>query len=190
MSCAEPIAFDALVAYWAHEDADDAGVEEHVFACDACAARLAAVARIAQGVARVSGRRGGVDMVVTGAIVDRLAREGLKLRSYRVAPGGTVACTVAPDDDLVVTTLDVDLAGVESVDLVKRRDGAVFSRMSDVPVDAARGEIVYTVSGDRLRGLPKTTIEVEVIAKAPGGPRRLGLYVFDHSPWPGAGDGE
>jgi hypothetical protein len=176
-----------LVAYWAGDDPEIDRVEDHVFACDVCAGKLSGIARLADGVARVASRRGGFEMVVTPPILDRLTHDGLRIRHYRVGPGGTVACTVAPDDDLVVSSLEADLEGVDRVDVVKTNEkGVVVGRYTDVPVDRASREILYAVSGDRLRKLPKTVVEVEIVGKGPGGPRRLGVYTFDHTPWPGA----
>jgi dihydrodipicolinate synthase/N-acetylneuraminate lyase len=39
---------------------------------------------------------GGVRAVVTTAFLQRLIDEGLSVREYRLAPGGSVECTVTP----------------------------------------------------------------------------------------------
>lgn len=44
----------------------------------------------------------------------------MRIREYRLPPNGSVNCTVAPDDELLVTRLEAPLEGVERLDAVAR----------------------------------------------------------------------
>jgi len=112
----------------------------------------------------------------------RLAAQGLRLREYRVPHNGSVYCTVAPEDDLVITRLDAPLAGVERLDVERFGEGEGVERLRDVPFDAAAGEAVYTLRTERIRALPETTLQVRLLAVAPSGERLVGEYTFHHTP--------
>jgi hypothetical protein len=185
LDCGTPLSMATLVDYWADDTptADAEGVEEHVFACATCSRRLAAIANLARGVARVAAIRGGIGMVVTQAILDRLASDGLRMRHYRVRPGETVQCTVGPDDDLGVTYLAADLRDVQRVDVVLHAHGKEWARMDDAPIDRATGQVIYTVGGDLARTFPAITVRVELHApEREGKGRVLGEYTFEHTP--------
>ncbi len=92
--------------------------EEHLFGCASCTARLQEIAGIADGI-RTLVRTGSVQGVVSRAFLERIAGQGLRLREYQVAPGGSVNCTVAPEDDLIVSRLHAPLAGVNRLDLAR-----------------------------------------------------------------------
>ena len=103
-------------------------------------------------------RAGAVHAVVADAFVKRLAAQGLRLREYRVPHNGSVYCTVAPDDDLLITRLDAPLAGVERLDVeLLGVEGAGRERLRDVPFDAAAGEVVLAARMERMRALPAST---------------------------------
>src|SRR5581483_1675871 len=78
MSCL-PLA--TLVDYWAHALEADAveRAEEHLFACDRCARRSETMRALADGVARVVRRRGGLFLSLTPSLVERLAQDGVRL---------------------------------------------------------------------------------------------------------------
>jgi hypothetical protein len=185
LDCSTPLSMTILVDYWAGDapTADAEGVEEHAFACESCSRRLTAIANLARGVARIAVIRGGIGMVVTQAIIDRLAADGLRMRHYRVHPGETVQCTVGPDDDLSVTYLSADLDGVRRVDVVLYADGKEWARIDDAPIDRVTGQVIYTVGGDLARTFPAIAVRVELLAPERGGNARLlGEYTFEHTP--------
>ena len=125
-------------------------------------------------------------MVVTQAIIDRLAADGLRMRHYRVRPGETVQCTVGPDDDLSVTYLSADLDDVRCVDVVLYAHGKEWARIDDAPIDRVSGQVIYTVGGDLARTFPAITVRVELIAPGRrGNARVLGDYTFEHTPFSG-----
>jgi hypothetical protein len=122
-------------------------------------------------------------VVVTAALVDRLAREGLRVREYRVAPGGRVACTVTPEDDLVVGRLAAPFPGVGRLDLALcDAEGREQQRWPDIPVSPEGREVVFTAPVDALRALPASVRRYRLIAVESDGERLLGEYTFEHTP--------
>ena len=188
-SCARPIPHATLLEYWLGEldEGHESPLEEHLLDCGECSANLQSLVDIADGV-RAAVRAGAVHAVLTGAFVERLAAQGLRLREYRVPPNGSVHCTVAPDDDLLITRLDAPLAGIERLDVeTSGGERAGSERMRDVPFDAVAGEVVLAMRMERMRALPESTVRMRLLAVAPSGERLVGEYTFNHTPWP-AGD--
>jgi len=181
-SCARPIAPERLLEYWLRElsDTADGRVEEHLFGCVQCTDALQELLDLGAAV-RASVRRGVVGAVINDTFVWRLMGAGLRVREYRVPRDGSVQCTVAPDDDLVIARLESPLAGVERLDIVTVGDaGAV---LADVPFDAAAGEVVIATDIAQLRLLPTSTVTMQLVAVEATGRRVLGEYRFEHTPW-------
>ena len=161
----------------------EAQLDEHLLGCGHCSANLQSLVDLG-GEVRAAVRAGAVHAVLTDAFVKRLAAQGLRLREYRVAHNGSVHCTVAPDDDLLITRLAAPLAGVAQLD-VEHLDGAgvAFERLRDVPFDAAAGEVVLTWRMEQTRALPASTVRTRLLAVTPAGERRVGEYTFHHTPY-------
>jgi hypothetical protein len=185
-ACARPIADSALVDWWAGELGSTEGrrVEEHLLSCGECSARAESVRGLAEGVRQLV-REGALPIAVLPAIVERLQREGRRIREYRVAPGGGVRCTVGPEDDVVLTRLEAELRGVSRLDLVTRVGEGAEERLADLPFDAAAGEVMFAPPADVLRAQPAHVARMRLLAVEPQGERLLGEYRFDHRPWPG-----
>ena len=188
LDCSTPLSMATLVDYWAGDapTTEAEGVEEHAFECESCSRWLTAIANLARGVAQVAAIRGGIGMVVTQALLDRLAADGLRMRHYRAHTGETVQCTVGPDDDLSVTYLSADLHDVQRVDVVLHAHGKEWARLDDAPIDRATGQVIYTVGGDLARTFPAITVRVELLApERDGSARVLAEYTFEHTPFAG-----
>jgi hypothetical protein len=185
--CREPLGFETLVAYWLGELATDAeaAVEAHWFGCAHCTAQLAALVRLASGI-RAAVREGHVRAVVTPDFLRRMHGQGMRIREYRVPPGGSVACTIRADDDAVAGHLEADLACIARLDVVERLDlgdGRVTQwRIEDVPFDPAAGAVVSLPSAADLRTMAAHTLHVQLVAVDPHGERALGDYRFVHTP--------
>ena len=113
------LSVDALLDYWLHDSdaaATDA-VDEHLMHCDACGQALDELIALGDGV-RAAFRAGAVAAVASDAFVQRLAGQGLRVREYRLPHNGSVNCTVAPEDDLLVSHLEAPLQGVQRLDAV------------------------------------------------------------------------
>ena len=181
--CATPVEFTDIVDYWAGDlsAADVDRIEEHAFTCAACAGQLAEGEALARGIAAVV-REGRFHSVVTDGLLNRLAMDGVRMRTYVLEPGDVVPCSVWEDDDLVVTRIRADLSGADSVTVVTRLgSGEEVSRSSDVMVRPGQVEIIDAISAALLRRLPATRVQMTVIARAARGEWTLGDYVLEHA---------
>ena len=175
---------EALVAWWlADLPAGDADrVEEHLFGCASCAARVEWLAALSEGV-RAAVRAGALGMVVSAPFVEAMKRAGLRVREYRLEPGGRVNCTIAADDDAVVSRVRAQLAGVKRLDILKDIDeGRERFEVRDVPFDPASGEVLFILMPARLKKMPAHIARVRLVAVDEAGRRTLGEYTFDHAP--------
>jgi hypothetical protein len=154
--------------------------------CDACGHVLDGLIALGDGV-REAFRAGSVSAVASDAFLQRLAGQGLRIRTYRVPANGSVDCTVAPEDELLVSHLEAPLAGVKRLDAVARvLDGAQPQhRFEDIPFDPRSDRVVQVQKLDVVRAMPAHTYEVTLLAVEPAGERELGRYMFRHRPWPG-----
>ena len=172
-----------LLDYW-FGDADEAttaALDEHLMACDACGAELDRVAALARGV-RDALDAGCVVTVVTPGVVDRLVARGVQVRRYRVPHNGSVACSVSPEDELLVGIMEAPLHGVQRLDLAADfscGDGTVW--LHDVPFDAASGAVVLVPQLAAVRRMPEHELRVRLLATRDGGSQEIGHYLFRHS---------
>jgi len=172
-----------LLSWWLDElDAAEAdAVEEHLFSCELCTARLRQLIRL-RGAVRGALPDGEFGTVVTAQFIRGLTDSGKRIREYRLPPGGSVLCTIAPQDDFVVSHLEAPLDGVRQLDLVIEDDGGTY-RLAHVPFDAATNEITYVPPVALLRRLGHATQRMRLLAVTLGDERVLGEYTFNHSPW-------
>ncbi len=176
--CPAPIAFDDIVDYWAGDltRADEDRIEEHVFSCAGCARELAAAEALARGIAAVA-REGRLHAVVTDAILNRLAADGVRIRMFTLEGEAIIPCAVWADDDLVVSRIRGDFTEVDSVTIVTRQaSGEEIGRLSDVALRPGQREILNAFSAAHLRKLPATRVHVTVT----GGERTLVEYTLEH----------
>src|SRR4051794_29295738 len=94
-TCATPIGDEAMVDYWSGglptQEAE--AIEEHVFSCAACAARLEALAALAGGISSLA-RQGRFCGIISRGTLNRLQRDGVRVRVYSLFPGDVVPCSV------------------------------------------------------------------------------------------------
>lgn len=181
--CSAPLGLSELLAYWLAEipEASAAHLESHLFACDACSARLARLAHLT-GSIRGEARDGRLSSVVSASFIQRLRDTGLRVREYRLHPGGSVNCTVAPEDDLVVAHLHAPLASVRRLDVIIEDVGGATYRLQDVAFDAAAEEIVIAPSVAELRELGVATRIAALVSVTDDAEHVIGRYTFNHSP--------
>jgi hypothetical protein len=167
-----------LIDYWFGDlpPESEAAFEEHLFGCAECTTKLEQLAALGAAV-RGAWRDGAVRAVVPGALLEAMKKEELRLREYRVAPGGSVSCTITEDDDFVISRLAAPLAGVQRVDLVTSE-----GRWEDVPFDAGAGEVLSCPSPAQLKRGGAFTFRVRMLAVEEKGERVLGEYTFEHTP--------
>jgi hypothetical protein len=182
-ACECPLDDGALLAYWLdnREGPDVEAVEEHLFGCDSCHRRLRELSTLGEGIRRLAGE-GAIEMVVSPSFLARAAAEGLRTREYRVTPGGSVACTVTPEDDLLVGRLVGNFKGVARLDLVAEQEGQPDRRIEDVPISPDATELIVAQAMPYVRALQHARLRMRLLAREPGGERLLGEYTFNHYP--------
>jgi hypothetical protein len=192
LNCSNPIDEAVLADYWLGvlPEHEEAAVEEHLLACDACGQRLREVIALAEGIRNLA-REGSLRMVVSDAFLKRAAEEGLRIREYVPPAGGTVQCTVTAEDDFLVARLATNLTGAKRVDLAIC-DGAGVEqlRLADIPVHSSANSVVYQESITYAKAASSNKMIARLVAlDETGGERLLGEYTFNHTrtlPGPGA----
>jgi hypothetical protein len=172
------IAFERLASLALGELDDDAAaeVEEHVLGCSRCAAVLESLLELGDRLAEVA--RSGTRMLAGRALVDRLAAAGLVTRTYSIAAGGQVACTVDDRDLYSAMRLSADTRGERRVDVVflsPERD----IRYEDVPFEP--DGVVFVHPAHYLRTIPSGRKMLRLVAVDDQGDRVLAEYVLNHT---------
>jgi hypothetical protein len=192
MSCSSPIDAAVLADYWlgALASSEEEAVEEHLFDCDGCGARLREVIALAEGVRRLA-REGSLRIVVSDTFLRRAAEEGLRVREYAPPPGGGVQCTVTAEDDILIGRLAANLSGAKRVDLcICDERGVEQLRLPDIPVHSGASSIAYQESITFAKAAPTNKMIARLVTfDEAGGERLLGEYTFNHTrslPGPGA----
>ena len=181
-ACVTPIPDDTMVDYWSGglPVQQSEAIEEHVFSCAACALRLEALASIGAAISSLA-RKGRFGGIISRATLNQLQRDGVRVRLYSLSPGDVVPCAVFPDDDLVVTALRGDFAGVSAVTIVVNGRAPLSDViLDDVPVSPAEGEVLWATPGSLIRQIPTSRVTLTMTAGRADG-RRIGEYVLDHS---------
>jgi hypothetical protein len=180
--CPAPIGFADVVDYWAGDlaPAEESRIEDHVFTCAQCARDLAAAEALARDITSVA-REGRLISVVTDSILNRLAADGVRIRTFTLEGEDVVPCAVWADDDLIVARIRADLSEVESVTIVTRQaSGEEIGRLADVAVRAGQREILNAFSAAHLRTLPQTRVHITVTAQAGSGEDTIAKYTLEH----------
>jgi hypothetical protein len=165
------------------DPATEARTEEHYLGCEPCSRRLEELASLAQGVRAVM-QTGAFNAVLTEHFVQMQQERGQHVRTYHVPRNGSVNCTIAPEDDLVVARLEAPLAGIARLDLVFAGPGGAFEiRREDIPFLAESGNVLIATSTAILRTLPASTLRVRLLAVDDHGEREIGDYTFKHTPY-------
>jgi hypothetical protein len=192
MNCSNPIDAAVLADYWLAllAEADEEAVELHLLECDRCGARLREVIALGEGVRQLA-REGSLRMVVSDAFVQRAAEEGLRIREYAPAAGGSVECTVTAEDDFLIGRLAANLAGAKRVDLCLCDERGVEQlRLPDIPFQPGASSVVYQESVTWAKAMPTSTMIARLVeCDEAGGERLVGEYTFNHTrslPGPGA----
>ena len=192
VSCSNPIDAAVLADYWlaALAKTEEETVEEHLFDCDQCGARLREVIALAEGVRKLA-REGSLQMVVSDTFLKRAAAEGLRVREYAPPPGGAVQCTVTAEDDILIGRLAANLSGAKRVDLCFCDERGVEQvRLPDIPVHPGAGSVAFQESITFAKAAPTNTMIARLVTfDEAGSERLLGEYTFNHTrtlPGPGA----
>lgn len=172
-----------LLAYWLGEldAAEESRLDEHLFACAACSERLGTIASLGAAI-RNELLRGDFGFVLPAAFIRRLKASGLHVREYNLEPGGSVNCTVTPDDDLVVAHMRAPLGDVRRLDLLIQDSVAGSMRANDVAFDPAADGLTMVPSVAFLRTLRNAQQRVRLVAVDGVEERVIADYTFNHYP--------
>ena len=168
--------------YWASDVSSDdvERVETHVFACGECARLLDGAREVVDRLRDVV-RRGRFQAVVTDTVLNRLARDGTRMRTFVVEPGDIVPCAVWADDDVIVTRMRADFTGLDRVTVAMEVGGREVDRLTDVPVRPGAGELIEAFSAEQLRHLQQATVRLRVFGERPAGAETLlAEYTLEH----------
>ena len=177
----ERITYADLADYAAGElpAAETAAVEDHLFSCADCGARAAEFDALVRAI-RPAVRSAEVGGFVTDAVLNRLAREGVRVRTYALSPGAVVPCAVWEDDELMALRLRGDFRGASEFTLSQRVAGTEVSRATGQVAASSQGEIIYVEPAAWVRQLPVVQVEVLLTAREGGEERSIGSYTLVH----------
>jgi hypothetical protein len=182
--CSNPIEPAVLVDYWLAllPPPEEEAVEEHLLTCDRCGDRLRDTIALAEGL-RALARSGSLVVVISDRFVQRAREAGQRVRQYAPPRGGSIQCTVAADDDLLVADLAADLGRAARVDLSWcDRSGVERQRMTDIPVGAGTDLVICQQSITFAKASSSDTMIARLLAvDATGVERLIGEYTFNHT---------
>jgi hypothetical protein len=172
-----------LTEYWLGEldEAHEQRLDEHLFACAACSARLQALVELGAAVRREF-LGGWLYLVLPEAFIRRIKEAGFGVREYALAAGGSVACTVTPEDDFVVAYLHAPLHGVRRLDVLIDDQTSGKHRANDVAFESSAEQLVAVTSTAFLRTLKQSRQRVQLVAVEGATERVIADYTFNHSP--------
>jgi hypothetical protein len=186
MSC--KVTLERLMSYRFGDllPAEEEALEEHVFECADCAPRVSWLVSLDTAV-RDAFARGELSFSASALTVAKAQSLGLKVRTYAIAPGGSVACTAAPEDDLLVTRLRIDVPNAQSLDLLSETTTLATGERHagtrrDVPIDHSTGEAIFLFSAREVRSFPRSLWKLHATIDD-GTRKHTALYTMDHTPW-------
>ena len=177
----ERTAFGDLTDYAAGElpEVEAIAIEEHLFACSDCSARAAELDALVRAIPPAV-RSAEIGGFVTDAILNRLSREGVRVRMFTLTPGAVVPCAVWEDDEVMVLRLRGDFGGASEFTLSERVAGSEVLRITGQVAVSPRGELLHTLPAAWVRQLPAAEVEVSLTALEGGAERPVGSYTLIH----------
>ena len=160
-------------------EAEAAAIEEHLFSCVECAERAAELDALVRAIPTAV-RSAEIGGFVTDAVLNRLAREGVRMRTFALSPGAVVPCAVWDDDELMALRLSADFGSASEFTLSQRVAGTELIRATGQVVPSSHGELIYAVPAAWIRQLPVVEVEVLLTAHEDGQERPIGSYTLAH----------
>jgi hypothetical protein len=172
-----------LTEYWLGEldEAHEQRIDEHLFACGACSERLSTIVELG-GAIRRAFVDGWLNIVLPEAFIRRVKEAGFQVREYDIAAGGSVNCTVTPEDDFVVSYLRAPLNDVRRLDVLIDDETSGKHRANDVAFDPAAEALVTMTSTAYLKTLKHSRQRVRLVAVDGVEERVVADYTFNHYP--------
>jgi len=182
-ACMTPIAPAELLEYWLGEvdEAREHELDEHLFACGACSARLSGIAELGAAVRRTF-LDGWLNLVLPERFVQRIKDAGFQVREYHLPAGGSVSCTITQDDDFVVSYLRAPLGDVRRLDVLIDDTTSGKHRANDVAFDPSAGGLVAMTSTAYVKSLKHSQQRVRLVAVDGAEERVVADYTFNHYP--------
>jgi hypothetical protein len=156
------VTFEDLVAYFAGDHPNEASIEDHLFACEACTREGERVAAVTEAI------RAEIPHVLDRARLAGLHARGLRTSDTFVQPDQRIEAEFSPNVDLLIHHLGgVDLTTAERVEVIVRveSDQRVLSHIPQVPFDRDAGEILIACQRRFSEFPPDTEMEVRVHAR-------------------------
>jgi hypothetical protein len=175
------IGFNDLTDYAAGEltGSDAAAIEEHLFSCAECSARAAELDALVRAI-RPAVRSAEIGGFVTDTVLNQLARDGVRMRTFALSPGAVVPCAVWEDDELMTLRLRGDFGGAREVTMSQRVAGTEVIRATGQVSASSHDEIIYTLPAAWVRQLPVVDVEVSLTASDGREERPIGSYTLVH----------
>jgi hypothetical protein len=175
------LTFAELADYWTRdEDVDVHAIEEHVFVCASCA-RLLADAEDLRSAIRIATTSGHVQAFITDGVLNRLSREGVRVRTFVLEPGEAVQCAAWADDEIIVARLRGDFTAVDAADAELRLEtGEPWGGGVDIPVRPGATELLLALPADAIRHAPSVPIHLTLTAASGSSRGVIGEYIFEH----------
>lgn len=183
MNCVTPLNAAILADYWLGllSQNEEEALEEHLFTCDDCNARLSEMIAMTEEIRKLA-HEGSLRMVVSEAFLERAAAKGMTVRQYAPPRGGKVDCTVTLKDDLLIGRLAADFSESRRIDLaICNGDGIELMRMTDVPFRPGKGTLLLQESITRAKAAPSEVMIARLVAVDDGGEHLVGEYTFNHT---------
>jgi hypothetical protein len=173
-----------LLAYWLGEldEARESQLDEHLLGCTACSQRLREIVDMGAAIRGELLRGNRFGFVLPAAFITRVKDTGFRVREYDLEPGGSVSCTITPDDDLVASRLRAPLRGIRRLDIVMHDSEIGTLRATDVAFDPDGDSVTYVPSTSFLRSLGHAQQRVELVAVEGADERVIADYTFNHHP--------
>ena len=176
------LSFGELADYWTSDisDADAERIETHVFECARCSRLLAEAEQLRAGIGALA-LEGGFQAFVTDGFLNRLARDGVRVRTYALNPGDSIRCSAWADDEVMVARLRADFTGVAAVDAeMQLATGEPWGHSTDVPVGEGATELVLALPAARVRSAPEGPMRLTLRPSGSASGTVIAEYVFNH----------
>jgi anti-sigma factor RsiW len=175
------IALADLTDYAAGElpEMEAATLEEHLFSCAECSARAAELDGLVRAIAPAV-RLAEINGFITDAVLNRLSREGVRVRTFTLSPGAIVPCAVWEDDEVMVLRLRGDFGAAGEFTLSQRVAGNEVVRVTGEITASPQGELLHAIPAAWVRQLPAVNVEVSLTAIEGGQERPVGSYTLVH----------
>jgi anti-sigma factor RsiW len=158
---------------------ETAAIEEHLFSCGECGARAAELDALVRAIPPAM-RSAEVGGFATDTLLNRLARQGVRMRTYALSPGSVVPCAVWDGDELMALRLRCDPGEAREITLTQHVAGSEVGRATGQVAAGSPGEIIYTLPASWVRELPVAEVEVRLTAREGGEERPIGSYTLVH----------